>query len=145
MTAASPTGEDASCDRPSVSAAGTSTLVEAAMITRAKARPVSASAGAARRRFTNPRVLEAVLLEGPTFAGLLDRDALPQSLLDEAPLSPCARQDAPVIARDRPLSEAAELMQEHGMLRLPVVEADGATLAGLLCLNHERSEERRVG
>jgi len=109
------------------------------MITRPKALQVSASAGEARRLFTNPKVLEAVLLDGPAFAGLLDRDALPQTLLDEAPLTPCTRQDVPTIARDRPLSEASDLMREHRMLRLPVVEPDGRTLAGLLCLNHERT------
>src|SRR5699024_10335170 len=111
MTAATPAGQGADCDRPSVSAAGAATLVEEAMITRPKTLSVNASAGEARRLFTNPKVLEAVLVDGSSFAGLLDRDALPDSVLDEAPLTPCARPDVPTITRDRPLTEAAALMQ----------------------------------
>ena len=153
MTAATPAGdaapgagavsapaadEHAACDRPSV-AAGEATRVEEAMITNPKSLDLRAGAGEARRLFTNPKVLEAVLLEGESFAGLLDREALPDGLAAEAPIAPHAAPDVPTITRGRPLTEAEELMRDRGMLRLAVVEPDGHTMAGLLCLNHERT------
>lgn len=127
------------CDRPATPAGdATSGPVRSAMVTRPKTLPLAASAGEARRLFTNPKVLSAVLLEGSRYAGLLDREAVGEAVLDEAPIRPFARRDVPVVTAGRALIEAEEIMSRHGVLRLPVVEEDGKTLAGLLCLNHER-------
>lgn len=129
-----------SCDRTSVPAADSgSRPVGEVMVRKPKTLPIDASAAQARELFTNPKVLSAVLVDGTDFAGMLDPDAISEALGDEALIAPYAQRDVPTITPDRPVGEAAELLRTRGALRLAVVQADGHTLAGLLCVDHERT------
>ncbi|WP_277049585.1 CBS domain-containing protein [Ruania albidiflava] len=128
------------CENPSIGREEASArTVGEVMITRPKTLPARASVQDARELFTNPKVLTAVLVDGEKFAGLLDRDALPEWEPGADSVGVYARTEVPTITPDRPVSDAVELMHGEDALRLVVLDADGATLRGLLCVDHERT------
>ncbi len=131
---------DPACANPSIGRddAAARTVGEV-MITRPKTLPALASVQEARELFTNPKVLTAVLVDGDKFAGLLDRDSLPEWEPGADSVGVYARTEVPTITPDRPVSDAVALMEGEDALRLVVLDADGATLRGLLCLDHERT------
>jgi CBS domain-containing protein len=45
----------------------------------------------------------------------------------------------PTITPDRPVTEAMDILDTRGLARLVVLEEDGVTLAGLLCLDLKRA------
>lgn len=54
------------------------------MLARPKTLPVEATVADLRRLFANPRVLTALLVDGPMFVGSIERDDLDAALPDDA-------------------------------------------------------------
>lgn len=130
----------AGCANPSVGEEEAAThSVQDVMITTPKTLPVEATAAEARTVFTNPKVLSVPLLAGSSFAGLLDREDLPETVPPQAPVRELARPGVPTIAPERPMQEALDLMAATETLRLVVLAEDGHTFCGLLALNHHRN------
>lgn len=103
-----------------------------------KTLPHDASVHDARALFANPKVVEAVLTDRSTFVGLLSRDDLPGEAPGAAPISVYARRDVTRITGSLPVPEALAILDAEGSSRLVVLEDDGVTLAGLLCLDLRR-------
>ncbi len=112
--------------------------VRDAMLRRPKTLPWNATVGDLRRLFENPKVLDVVLIDGPAFAGLVDRDAV-DGLPDETRAQEVARSSGVSIAPDVDLAEAMARLEAEGAWRLVVLAPDGVTLEGLLCLNATRT------
>lgn len=125
---------------PSVGRAQAATRpVQDVMISTPKTLPAAATAADARALFINPKVLSVPLLDGTAFAGLLDREDLPETATDGAPIRGFARYTVPTITPDRPMQEALDLMAATEAVRLVVLAEDGSTLRGLLALDHDRT------
>ena len=102
-----------------------------------KTTPADANVADLRALFANRHVVSALLVDGPAFAGVVHRDALGEAP-DASPASALATSDVPTIAPDAPLTEALAGLDERGERRLVVLDADGRTLRGLLCLTSDR-------
>lgn len=98
----------------------------------------SATVDDARGFFANPNVVSAVVVDGTRFVGLLDRSDLPSLLPGSAPIRSYARS-TPIMTPSRPVTEAMGLLDERGLSRMAIVDEDGTTLAGLLCLDRQRA------
>lgn len=137
MTTTDPSA--ATCDAGQVTVASAAPrLVRDVMLSRPKTLPAHATVGEARELFANPKVVTALLVDGTAFAGVLDRDDLPGSLPAENAVRIHARVDVASITPDRPMSDALAALDADGSSRLVVLDDDGVTLAGLLCLDLQR-------
>jgi predicted transcriptional regulator len=105
------------------------------MLGRPKTLDVAATVGDVRRLFENPRVETALLVEGGSFRGAIERDDLPAGAPDDAPAHDHARRDLPSISRTATVDEALEVLGREGTRRLIVLDASGEGLDGLLSLN----------
>ena len=112
--------------------------VRDAMVASPKTLPVDASVGDVRRLFANEHVLTALLVDGEAFVGAIDRDLLPADEQDERPARQLASPGIATIEPDAPLAAALAQLDERGERRLVVLDADGRTLRGLLCLTSDR-------
>ncbi|HWK29123.1 MAG TPA: CBS domain-containing protein [Solirubrobacter sp.] len=112
--------------------------VRDAMVTTPKTTPANASVAELRATFANPHVVTALLVDGPAFAGIVHRDTLAGDVADASPARALAVRDVPTIAPDAPLTEALAGLDERGERRLVVLDGDGSTLRGLLCLTTDR-------
>lgn len=140
MTAGGQPINSAPCDRPQVPSDEMGPqLVRDVMIKHPKTLPGDATVGEARKFFANPKVITAVLVDATAFAGTLDRAQLPDSAPDRAPAREHAHREVATIAPDRPARDALTLLDADRSSRLVVLGNDGVTLAGLVCLNHERT------
>jgi hypothetical protein len=110
-------------------------LVQDVMVRRPKTLPVGATVGDLRRLFGNSHVMTALLLDGESFAGAVDRDSLPPDLPDTAPALSLATS-GDVIGPDAPMASAVAQLEARGTDRLIVL--DGANLVGLVCLTKDR-------
>jgi len=100
-----------------------------------KTLPSDASVLDVRRAFERPSVRTVLLADGERFAGLIERDGVPADAPDDAPAVDY-RDPAPLTATpDTPMSEAVTLIEGRVEPRLVVLDADGVTLRGLLCIN----------
>jgi CBS domain-containing protein len=104
------------------------------MLARPKTLSTDATVGAVRALFAKPSVRTALLVDGTAFRAALDRGDLPDDAPDDAPALRYARE-GDTIAPDAPVAEALERIAELPEPRLVVVDADGVTLRGLVCLN----------
>lgn len=128
------------CDhRKIANAAGAALLVRDVMVAHPKTMPVTATVADVRRTFANPHVISALLVDGPMFAGVINRDAIPATASDDAGARAFARRDVPTITPDMPVADAVVVLDSNAERRLVVLAADGATLAGLVCLDESRS------
>ncbi len=109
------------------------------MVIRPKTLPGNATLGQAREFFANPRVVNAVLVDERTFVGVLQRSDLPSLVPDTAPVRMYARRDVKTMRPAQPMQDALAIMDGDGSARLVVLEDDGVTLAGLLCLDLKRA------
>ncbi len=110
-------------------------LVRDVMVRRPKTLPADATVGDLREQFANPRVRTALLAAGGRFAGAIAPDELPDSAGAAEPARDYARVDVPTLGPDATMAEAVALLEERGNFRLVVLDGEGATLAGLLCLD----------
>ena len=104
------------------------------MVRRPKSVPRDATVGEVRRKFEKPGLRTLLVVDGDAFCGTIERADLPDSAPDAAPALDFARTDAETVAPDLPLTDAMPLLEEDTEGRLVVVDNDGVTLRGLLCL-----------
>ena len=105
----------------------------AAMVTRPKVHPPSATAGELRAFFADEHVHVALLVEDCELVGTVERADLAVPMPDDAPASELASLEGRTIDADVPLRDALTAMRLGGRRRLAVTDADGELL-GLLCL-----------
>jgi len=106
------------------------------MVRRPKSLPADATVGDVRRKLENTSLRNVILLDGTAFAGLLDRGELPADAPDSAPARQFAASDVPTATPDVPVPDVLAAMDAGQLSRLVVLDADGRTLAGLVCLDH---------
>ena len=117
----------------------TGALVRDAMVTSPKTMPADGSVADLRTMFANPHVVTALLVDGAEFVGIVHRDALWDDASDEQPARSLVRRDVATIDPDAPLAEALTVLDERAEGRLVVLDRDGRTLRGLLCLTSDRN------
>jgi CBS domain-containing protein len=109
------------------------------MLSRPKTLPATATVGDVRGLFDNGKVMTALLVGGDAFAGMLAREDLPAGARDDQPARPYARRDVERIEPDALVSDARAWLDANDERRLLVIDGDGTTLRGLLCLNRDRT------
>jgi CBS domain-containing protein len=110
-------------------------LVRDVMVRRPKTLPVDASVAELRAHFTNPRVQTALLADEGRFAGAIAPSELPDDAPGTDPAREYARLDVPTMTPDATMADALALLDRRGDYRLVVLDDDGTTLVGLLCLD----------
>jgi CBS domain-containing protein len=105
------------------------------MIQRPKTLPADALVADVRQLFARPSIRTVLLADGPRFAGVIERDGLPADASDEAPASDYVEADSLTVTPAMAISEAVKLLEGRAEPRLVVLDEDGATLRGLLCVN----------
>lgn len=114
-------------------------LVRDVMLRSPKTLSGRATVRQAREFFANPKVISALVVDGTAFVGLLDRSDLPSLLDADSPVRTFVRRGVATITPERTVAEAMEVLDSRGLARLVVLEEDGSTLAGLLCLDLKRA------
>jgi CBS domain-containing protein len=112
--------------------------VRDAMVATPKAMTADGTVADLRAMFANPRIRTALLVDGADFAGVVHRDAVSGDAVDDQPARDLARRDVPTIEPGAPVSEAVRMLDATGDNRLVVLDPDGHTLRGLLCLKSDR-------
>lgn len=115
------------------------------MVGSPKTLPADSSVAELRRLFGNAHVATALLVDGALFAGAIDRVDLPADARDDTPAREFAQRDVETIEPDAPMTAALARMDGQGTRRLVVLDADGRTLCGLLCLTSDRSAFCQAG
>jgi len=110
------------------------------MVKRPKAVQRDERLGEVRRLFAKPTLRTLVVLDGDAFYGTLERGDLPQTASDDAPAAEFVRTGVETVAPDVPFVEAMPLLEGNAEGRLVVVDRDGMTLRGLLCLRGDTDE-----
>ena len=105
------------------------------MIRQPKTLPADALVADVRRLFERPSVKSALLTDGEQFAGVIERDGLPADARDDARASEYVDPDPLTVTPGLPMSDAVKLLEGRSEPRLVVIDDDGATLCGLLCVN----------
>jgi CBS domain-containing protein len=114
--------------------------VRDAMVASPKTMPAAGTVADLRATFANSHVVTALLVDGGEFAGVVHRDALAGDVPDDQPARALARRDdVATIEPDAPLADAMRMLDAQGERRHVVLDADGRTLRGLLCLTRDRS------
>lgn len=128
---------DLHCDHPKI-ADFTDLLVRDVMVSRPKTMTAGASVADVRRVFANPHVISALLVDGTVFAGMINRGDVPSTGSDDAPARDFARTDVPTVRPDAKVADAIAVLDSNRDRRLVVLDDDGVTLAGLICLDESR-------
>lgn len=138
--AASPGADAVTCERAQVTRTEAAPqLVRDVMLRTPKTLSGHATVDDARAFFANPKVVSALVVDDDRFVGLLDRTDLPSLLAGSSPVRTFVRRELDTITPDRTVAEATEILDGKGLNRLVVLESDGVTLAGLLCLDLKRA------
>lgn len=133
-------GEHTHCHHPKISDIRNSELsVGDVMVRHPKTMPASATVADLRRTFANPHVISALLVDGSSFAGLVNRVDVLDAARDDAPARDFADVEVATVRPSTPLPEAVKTLDAEGSRRLVVLADDGQTLEGLLCLDESRS------
>jgi CBS domain-containing protein len=106
-----------------------------AMLRKPKTLPATARVGDARRLFEKPSVVTVLLADGTTFRGAIERGDLPDTAPDTEPALDYARVPVASIRPEASVGDALDRLVAERSKRLIVLDEDGATLRGLLCLN----------
>ena len=93
----------------------------------------SATAGELRAFFADGHVHVALLVDGDTLVGAIERGDLAAAASDESPAREVAALEGRTIAPEAELASAHAAMRRSGRRRLAVVTED-SVLLGLLCL-----------
>lgn len=104
-----------------------------AMCTCPAVHPRSATVGQVRAFFRDAHVHMALLVDGGTLVGAIERGDLAPTLADDTPAELIATLDGRSARPDALLSETLDAMKRAGRRRIAVT-SDDATLLGLLCL-----------
>ena len=115
--------------------------VSAAVTTRGKELSATATVGDARALFANGSVHVVPVLAGTAYVGAVTRDALVRDLDAGASVLPLATHAVPTASAPTPSAEAFAALDRSGATRLVVLDEDGVTYRGLVCL---RSDRERV-
>ncbi len=110
-------------------------LVEDVMISRPKTLPGGALVADVRLQFDRPSVRTVLLADDGRFVGAIERDRLPEDASDQEPATRYIDEQPTTVTPDTTVSAAIELLRERNEPRLIVVDPDGVTLRGLLCVN----------
>ena len=113
--------------------------VRDAMVASPKTMPADGTVADLRAMFANSHVTTALLVDGSAFAGLVHRDDLRGDVPDDQAARALAHRDVPATQADAPLIDAVRALDARGERRLVVLDSDGRTLRGLLCLTGDRS------
>lgn len=105
------------------------------MIARPKTFRSDIVVGEVRRAFQQSSQRVVLLVDGATFRGAIDREALDPQAPDTAPAVTYASREVATVTPATPLTEAVELLDRNREPRLVVLDEDGRTLRGLLCFN----------
>jgi CBS domain-containing protein len=104
------------------------------MLGRPKTVPPDATVADLRRLFENPSVRTALIVDGDAFVGTVERGDVPDAAADDDPALPLVRLDAERVSPELLVRDAMPQLERSGEGRLVVVDPDGVTLRGLLCL-----------
>jgi CBS domain-containing protein len=115
-------------------AAAVELTVGEAMLSRPKTLSADATVGDLRRAFAVETTRMALLVDGDAFAGAVERGSLPASAGDDEPALGYARADIARVRPGLPMRDAMPYLEESEVGRVVVVDEDGVTLRGLLCL-----------
>jgi CBS domain-containing protein len=113
--------------------------VAEAMLPSPKTLPPDATVADVRRLFERPTMRTVVIVDGTRFVGAIDRGDVPESARDEAPAAGFAQADGTVLP-DTPVADALDRLAREGGERLVVIDPDGVTLRGLLCLTEHGTQ-----
>jgi predicted transcriptional regulator len=105
------------------------------MIARPKTFRSEITVGEVRQAFEQSSQRVVLLVDGSTFQGAIDRDALDPKAPNTAAAVAFARRDVATVTPATPVADAVELLERNREPRLVVLDEDGHTLRGLLCFN----------
>jgi CBS domain-containing protein len=91
--------------------------------------------GDVRRVFERPSQRTVLLAQDGVFRGAIERGRLPAAASADEPAARYADPRPPTATPAMPMSEALELLERCSEPRLIVLDDDGVSLRGLLCLN----------
>lgn len=114
-------------------------LVSTAMLKHPRTLPATATVGDVRAFFDDPHMKTVLLVDGQEFVAALESDDLPADADAETPARTIARPETETVAPDDPLADAIVRLDEIHGNRLVVLDRDGRTLRGLLCLTRDRA------
>jgi regulator of cell morphogenesis and NO signaling len=111
--------------------------VSAAITTRRKELSATDTVADARRLFARDSVRVLPVLDGGAYVGVVTRDAL-DDVDPETPVVALTSESVPVALAGTPSAAAFTALDRSGSTRLVVVEDDGVTYRGLVCLRTDR-------
>jgi len=99
---------------------------------------LESTAAAARSLLASRAVKVLPVLSGRRYVGAVDREMLTRTAHDE-PVGELARDLLPVATARTPAHKALAALDARGGTRLVVLEEDGATYVGIVCLRGDRN------
>jgi CBS domain-containing protein len=105
------------------------------MLPRPKTLGLDATVADLRRLFENHNIRTALLVDGERFVGTVERDDVPETAGDGQSARSFARDDEERLRPDQWISDVIAQLDASREGRLVVVDEDGSTLRGLLCLS----------
>lgn len=112
--------------------------VSAAVTKRGKELSAAATVGDARALFDNGSVQVVPVLSGATYVGAVSRDVLAADLDPATPVAGLASPLVPTALASSPGADAFAELDRAGATRLVVLDDDGVTYRGLVCLTSDR-------
>ena len=110
-------------------------LVGDVMIAGPKTVPPQALVGEVRQLLERPNVRTVLFADDGVFRGAIERDGLPAEAADDEAAIRFADRQPLTVTPATPMSEAIALMESRTEPRLVVLDDDGVTLRGLICVN----------
>lgn len=95
-------------------------------------------AAAARALLARETVKVIPVLDGARYVGAVDSNVLACAAAENVPVGHLATSLLPVAAATAPTREALQALDADGGSRLVVLDEDGATYVGLVCLRGDR-------
>jgi CBS domain-containing protein len=105
------------------------------MIRAPKTLPADAPIGDVRALFERASIRTVLLADGDRFAGVIERDGLPADAPDDAAARAYAQANVRTVTPATAVRDAVPLLDGRDEPRLVVLDEDGVTLRGLLCVN----------
>ncbi len=107
------------------------------MLPNPKTVDVTITVGEARTRFANQTLRTLLLAEGTRFRGVLERHDLPEAGDDAAPAVTFARTDVFSVTPTQQMQDVLPAFERLQERRIVVLDENGETLRGLLCLKRD--------